>query len=77
MTYRNAVALCVLQIGELVSVLSDDFKAEHSQIPWRDIKAMRNIVAHHYGSIDTEILWNTTLEDIPALEAFCLEYKSE
>ena len=27
-THRNALALCVLQIGELVGVLTDDFKAK-------------------------------------------------
>jgi len=45
-TYRNALALCILQIGELAGNLSDEFKWENGGIPWRDIKMMRNIVAH-------------------------------
>ncbi len=28
-TYRNACCLCILQIGELVHSLTDEFKAEH------------------------------------------------
>lgn len=55
-TYRNALSLCILQIGERVTVLSDEFKEAHPQIPWRDIKAMRNIVAHRYGTINQDML---------------------
>lgn len=71
-THRNALALCVLQIGELVGILSDDFKIQNSQIPWRDIKQMRNIVAHNYGSFDYDIMWEVVSEDIPQLADFCL-----
>jgi len=62
--YRNSIALCILQIGELTNNLSDDFKNNHSQIPWKSIKGMRNIVAHKYGSIDIQILWETSETDI-------------
>ena len=70
-TYRNALSLCILQIGELVTVLSDEFKETHTEIPWRDIKAMRNIVAHRYGTVNKEMLWNTVHEDIIELKDFC------
>lgn len=70
-THRNALALCVLQIGELVGILSDDFKSMNSEIPWKDIKQMRNIVAHKYGSFDFDVLWEVVSEDIPKLKEFC------
>lgn len=70
-THRNALALCVLQIGELVGILSDDFKKANAEIPWKDIKQMRNIVAHKYGSFDFDILWEVVSEDIPKLKEFC------
>jgi len=69
--YRNAVALCVLQIGELANHLTEDFKAMRSDVPWREIRGLRNIVAHHYGKIDYESLWETITCDIPALQTFC------
>lgn len=28
---------------------------------------MRDIVAHHYGSLDYDIVWNTSVTDIPKL----------
>ena len=70
-TFRNAVCLCLLQIGELVTVLSDEFKENQPDIQWRDIKFLRNIVAHKYGKIDYDIIWEICLSDVPELINFC------
>ncbi len=70
--YRNAVALCILQIGELSNNLTEDYRnSTESQIPWKAVRGLRNIVAHHYGKIDYEILWETIEQDIPQLKNFC------
>lgn len=71
--YQNAVAMCILQIGELAGKLTDDFKAEYNKMPWRNIKDMRNIMAHHYGRISVLTTWETVQTDIPALKAYCIE----
>jgi len=71
--YMNAVSLCILQIGELVGSLTEDFRQNHSEIPWRQIRGMRNIVAHRYGTIDTEITWEVIAVDIPQLKLMCQE----
>lgn len=70
--YRNAAALCILQIGELVGKLSEEFQSQHSSIPWRQIKAMRNIVAHSYGTVDPETTWEIIQYDIPKLKEYCV-----
>jgi uncharacterized protein with HEPN domain len=44
--YKNAVSMCVLQIGELTTHLSKDFLATNTKVPWASIKKMRNIAAH-------------------------------
>lgn len=75
--YRNAVALCILQIGELVGKLSQDFRTNHAAIPWRKIKAMRNIVAHSYGTVDAEVTWEIITEDIPVLKSYCSQMIGE
>ncbi|MCH5207101.1 MAG: DUF86 domain-containing protein [Oscillospiraceae bacterium] len=36
-------------------------------------RGLRNVVAHEYGSIDSESLWETVTEDIPQLYEFCKE----
>lgn len=75
--YRNAAALCILQIGELVGKLTDEFRESYNAVPWRKIKAMRNIVAHSYGTVDSEITWEIIKDDIPELKAYCLKILSE
>ena len=69
--YRNDCVLCILQIGELCNHLSDEFRNEYNEIPWRAIIGMRNVAAHHYGKMSTEQIWGTICEDIPQLQAFC------
>lgn len=69
--YRNACAMCILQIGELAGHLSEEFRVAHWQMPWNEIKAMRNVVAHAYGSVSVQMTWETIEQDIPALRAFC------
>ena len=75
--YKNAVSMCILQIGELTSLLSDDFKAQYREMPWQDIKAMRNIAAHRYGTFDLTKLWETLMDDIPTLKEYCKKILSE
>jgi len=69
--YKNAVSMCILQIGELVILLSDYLKTQYEEIPWHDIKNMRNIAAHQYHRFDLDTLWETITEDIPALREYC------
>ena len=61
----------VLEIGYWWANLTDDFKEQHPAIPWRQIKAMRNIVAHSYGTVDPETTWEIITDDIPALKKYC------
>lgn len=75
--YQNAVALCVLQIGELTTHFTDEFKTTYNKMPWNQIKALRNVVAHNYGKIDKETLWETMLQDIPELNGYCLQIIQE
>ena len=64
--------MCLMQIGELSNHLSEDFKSTHTDIPWTAVRGMRNIVAHEYGNIDFEIVWETASIEIKELYNFCL-----
>ena len=59
--------MSLLQIGELANHLTQDFTAAHTQIPWRRIIGLRNVVVHGYGQLDTEAVWATVTDDIPEL----------
>ncbi len=75
--YRNSITMPILQIGELVKNLSEEFVTEHNSMPWKAIAGMRDIFAHHYGSIDYDMTWNTSVEDIPALKDFLLKVQNK
>jgi uncharacterized protein with HEPN domain len=69
--FKHATAMCILQIGELATHLTTDFKDSHALIPWRKITDMRHIAAHHYGKFDNDILWETITNDIGPLREYC------
>jgi len=57
-------------IGEAAAKTSRGFKTTSTDIPWRDITAMRNRLIHAYFDIDLDILWQTvTTERPPLLES--------
>lgn len=42
-------------------------QAAHTDIPWRRIIGLRNILAHEYGRVDYEMLYKSAAEDVPEL----------
>ena len=72
-TYRNAIAMPILQIGELANHLSSEFREEHAEISWKQIIGTRNFYAHAYHSVDLELVWETSLDDVKHLKSFCKE----
>ena len=63
--------MCLFQICELSGHLSEDFRNQHPELPWNQIRGMRNWFAHDYGNMDSVSIWNTIAEDIPGIEEFC------
>jgi uncharacterized protein with HEPN domain len=64
---RYAIERQLLVIGEAANHVSDDFKDTHQEIPWQVIIGQRNILAHQYGEIIAEKVWQTATHDIPKL----------
>ncbi|MBR3308041.1 MAG: DUF86 domain-containing protein [Lachnospiraceae bacterium] len=67
-SFQYSCNMCIIQIGELVGRLSEEFTSAHSEIPWYAIKAMRNLHAHDYENVDFEIVWETLTKEIPDLK---------
>ncbi|OGP36877.1 MAG: hypothetical protein A2X98_10410 [Deltaproteobacteria bacterium GWC2_66_88] len=45
------------------------FAAEHTDVLWTVLYAMRNRVSHGYFKVDLEIVWKTIHSDLPELHA--------
>jgi uncharacterized protein with HEPN domain len=65
----DAVSYAIVVIGEAATALKDAGPKLAPEIPWSDIRGMRNQVAHEYFGVDVKVLWQTVREDLPALLA--------
>ena len=64
---RDAVERCLERVCEVVhrlGVRADELMPGH---PWGDIRGMGNRLRHAYDRVNTEIIWNTARERVPAL----------
>jgi len=46
-------------VGEAAGALPREFRDRHVEIPWDDVRAMRNILVHAYFRVDLAIVWKT------------------
>ena len=70
---KEIVCFNILQIGELAKSLPLEFIVKYNKMPWKDIKGMRDWVAHGYGTIDLNKVYNTATIDIKPLKDYCQE----
>jgi len=54
-------------IGEAERLVSPAFRANHAEIPWKEIIGQRNVIAHEYGEINQERIWLVASRRIPEL----------
>jgi uncharacterized protein with HEPN domain len=54
-------------ISEASRRLSDELKARHPHIPWRDMAAAGNFYRHNYEDVTPRRVWTTMQEHLPPL----------
>lgn len=52
----DAILWNVFVVGEICNRFEADFRSAHPDIPWDNIRGMRNIIAHGYDILDWDIL---------------------
>ncbi len=57
-------------IGEAAKNLSPPFVEKHTGIPWRRVRAMRNVLIHEYFGVNLKVIWDTYNRNLPPLKAF-------
>lgn len=51
-------------IGEAAAHVPEEIFADHPEIPWQDMRDMRNVLAHEYFGINENIVWDTIQDDL-------------
>ncbi len=64
-------------IGEAVKNLPGSFREKHSNVPWKDIAGMRDVIIHGYFRVDLDIVWKVIKKDFPDLKGKILRIKQE
>lgn len=59
-------------IGEAASNIGADFRDAHTNIPWKKMISLRNILIHEYFGVNEQIVWNTCQDDLPQLKALLI-----
>ncbi|MBR1401182.1 MAG: DUF86 domain-containing protein [Prevotella sp.] len=64
-------------IGEAANMLTRHFRETHTELPWRQIVSMRNVLVHGYAQISDIDLWQTATNDIHPLSEQVKRYLEE
>ena len=64
---QDAVLRRLQIIGEATKLVSEDTKLLKTEVPWKSISGMRDVVVHQYWSVDLRLTWNTIVEALPGI----------
>jgi len=67
---QQAVIMSLIILGEAFTKVMNnyaEFAKIHSNIPWRNMRGMRNRIAHGYFEINLDVVWDTVQLEVPNL----------
>lgn len=65
---QDAVIRNIEIIGEASKNVSEDYRQQHSTLPWINMIRMIDKLIHHYFGINIDIVWNVIKVEMPKLE---------
>jgi uncharacterized protein with HEPN domain len=67
---QDAILRRISIIGEATKRLADDFRAQHAEVPWKEMAGMRDVIIHDYDEVDLDEVWTVIRENLPQLLAY-------
>ena len=64
----TAVIHWIQTLGEAANGVSEESRSSYPDVPWRQVVDMRNLLAHRYRHVDSAIVWQVVVGDLPNLE---------
>lgn len=65
----KAIVWNIATLGEAAGQVPEAVRQAYPDVPWADIRGMRNHIVHAYDRIDPEIVWQVVQEELPPLVA--------
>ncbi len=63
----SAILYQITIIGEATKRLSQVLRQQHSEIPWREMAGMRDVIVHEYDQLDFDVVWDVVENKLPEL----------
>ncbi len=63
----DAVVRNLIIIGEAARQISPEVEITFPDIPWAEMRALRNFLTHEYDRVEATVIWDTIRNDLPPL----------
>ena len=60
--------MTVINVGELVKIVTDEVRSIHPEFPWKAVAGMRDVTAHRYQTLRMEDVYVTAHDEYPVLK---------
>jgi uncharacterized protein with HEPN domain len=60
-------------LGEGANRISPDVQQQFPDLPWPEMRGLRNFVVHEYDEVNRHTIWDAVQQDLPALRVQLLQ----
>jgi uncharacterized protein with HEPN domain len=64
---QHAIMRLYTILGQAIKNLSAEFREQNGAVLWKDFTGFRDVIVHQYFSIDLNIVWRVTQEELPSV----------
>ena len=65
---QDAVIRNLEIIGEATKKISRDTRDSYSELPWREMAGLRDVLIHDYFGVDIKMVWNVVEKELPKVK---------